>query len=402
LRLLWVVFCLLSLLEATSINTKIEKSKEKLSKVEEKKSATSAKLSEIVSSIKKAKNDSILYDKRIAKLAKQKDQNQDLYQKSKVKLNEYNRLHRETDREIKRKNMHFLSLLSNQFGVVFAMQKVEKNTKKSIIYKEIYQHYKSQNIKELQELKAEIAKWRNKQNEISNKRKSIQTTMRKIENQHKEYKKEKQNKKRLLAKLASDEEIYRKKLKAILDQQGSLRGTLAKLNILQAKEVEKARKEELARNQALKSKKYKGYKSSSKLSYYKTNVTRYRGAKTISPIKGAKVVKRFGSYTDPIYKIQIFNDSITLKAPNQNAKVNSVLAGKVVYSGSNSMLGNVVVVSHNGKLHTIYAGLSQIAPTIRVGKRLSKGDVIGRVARKLIFQATKNAKHINPLRLIRI
>jgi septal ring factor EnvC (AmiA/AmiB activator) len=387
---------------ATSINTKIKSSKAKLNQVEKKKSATSAKLTEIVRSIKKAKSASKLYDKRIEKLSKQKDQNALLYKKSKVKLNEYNKLYRETDREIKRKNMRFLSLLSNQFGVIFAMQKVDKNTKKSIIYKEIYQHYKVQNIKELKELKAEIAKWRSKQKAISNKRKTLKTTMKKIENQRKEYKKEKANKKRLLSKLASDEEVYRKRLQVIVDQQGSLRGTLAKLNILKAKEVAKARKEEIARRNALRSKKYKKYKGSDKLSYYKTNVTTYRGAKTIPPIQNATVVKKFGSYTDPIYKIKIFNDSITLKSANSNAKVSSVLSGKVVYSGRNSMLGNVVVVAHNGKLHTIYAGLSQIAPTIRVGKRLGKGDVIGRVARKLIFQATKNSKHINPLRLIRI
>lgn len=396
-------FLILSLLSLSvayaNIDNKIEKSKEKLTQVEKKKSATSAKLSEIVNSIKKAKNESKLYDQRIDKLSKQKDTNEILYKKSKVKLNEYNRLYRQTDKEIKRKHMRFLSLLSNQFGVVFAMQKIAKNTQKSTIYKEIYQHYKVQNIKELKDLKAEIAKWQKKQGEITKKRKDIRYTMRKIENQRKEYKKEKQNKKKLLKRLATDEELYRKKLQAIMDQQGSLRGTLARLNILQKKEVEKARKEELARSKALKT---KNYKSSNKLSYYKTNVTKYRGAKTIPPIKNATVVKRFGSYTDPIYKIKIFNDSITLKSANRNAKVSSVLSGKVVFSGSNSMLGNVVVVAHSNKLHTIYAGLSKIAPTIRVGKKVSKGYVIGRVARKLIFQATKNSKHINPLRLIRI
>ncbi|MBN2825794.1 MAG: peptidoglycan DD-metalloendopeptidase family protein [Campylobacterales bacterium] len=402
MRILFSLCFALTLSFASNLNTKIKDSKNQLNQVEQTKSATSAKLSEIVKSINKAKSESKLYDKRIEKLSKEKNQNEVLYNKSKVKLNEYNKLYRDTDREIKHKNMRFLSLLSNQFGVIFAMQKVKKNTKKSIIYKEIYEHYKVQNIKELQELKAEIGKWQKKQNEITQKRKDIRYTMSKIENQRKEYKKEKQNKQKLLTKLAQDEELYRKKLQGIIDKQSSLRSTLAKLNILQAKEVEKARAEEIARSKALKTKQYKDYKSSTKSSYYKTNVTSYRGRKTISPISGAKVVKRFGTHIDPIYKIQIFNDSITLKAPNKDSKVSSVLSGKVVYSGSNSMLGNVVVVAHDQKLHTIYAGLSHIAPTIRVGKHLSKGDVIGRVVSKLIFQATKNSKHINPLHLIRI
>ena len=66
------------------------------------------------------------------------------------------------------------------------------------------------------------------------------------------------------------------------------------------------------------------------------------------------------------------------------------------------MLGKVVVVAHSGKMHTVYAGLSKIAPTIRVGKKIKKGYVVGKVRRKLVFQATKNSKHINPLRLIRL
>jgi len=76
--------------------------------------------------------------------------------------------------------------------------------------------------------------------------------------------------------------------------------------------------------------------------------------------------------------------------------------GKVVFAGKSSMLGKVVVVSHSHKMHTVYAGLSKIAPTIHVGSKIKKGYVVGKVSEKLIFQATKNSKHINPLKLIKI
>ena len=66
------------------------------------------------------------------------------------------------------------------------------------------------------------------------------------------------------------------------------------------------------------------------------------------------------------------------------------------------MLGKVVVVAHGGKMHTVYAGLSKIAPNLRKGSRIQKGYVIGKISRKLIFEATKNSKHINPTKLIRI
>ncbi len=113
-------------------------------------------------------------------------------------------------------------------------------------------------------------------------------------------------------------------------------------------------------------------------------------------------MKKFGTYVDPVYNIKIFNESITLKAPSRNAKVQNVLNGKVVFAGSSSMLGKVVVVSHSGKLHTVYAGLSKIAPNVKKGSKIKKGYVIGKVNRKLIFEATKNSKHINPLKLIKI
>ena len=87
---------------------------------------------------------------------------------------------------------------------------------------------------------------------------------------------------------------------------------------------------------------------------------------------------------------------------SSNTKVQNVLNGKVVFAGKSSMLGKVVVVAHSGKIHTVYAGLSKIAPNIKTGRKIKKGYVIGKVSSKLMFQATKNSKHINPLKLIRI
>ncbi len=392
---------ILSLLSGANINHQIKSSNQKLNIIKKDKNKTSAKLSEVVNSIKKANKDKAIFDIKIDRLAREKKQNRVLYKKSKVKLNRYNKLYRDTDREIKKRRLEFLSLLSNQFGVVFAMEQLDKNSQKSVIYREIYKYYKAENIKEIEDLKSQINKWKNKKWEIVKKRKDIQHTMRSIENKKKEYREAKINKTKLLKKLAIDEAIYRKKLERIIDKQSSLRTTLANLNILHKKSVVNARAEELRRKKRIRSKN-RNHKTNTKLSYYKNNVTKYRGSKTISPINNARVIKRFGTYTDPIYKIKIFNDSITLKAPRRGSIVKSVLDGKVVYSGKSSMLGNVVVVSHKNKVHTIYAGLANIIPSIRVGKYIKKGATLGTVTSKLIFQATKNSKHINPMRLIRL
>jgi len=129
----------------------------------------------------------------------------------------------------------------------------------------------------------------------------------------------------------------------------------------------------------------------------------YRGGKTISPLKGSRLIKKFGTYIDPIYKFKIFNKSITLKAPYAGSKVRSILKGKVVFAeNSGGMLGKVVIVEHSKGIHTIYAKLSRLAPGIHVGKQLSRGTTIGKVDKSLMFEVTKNNKHINPLKLIRL
>ena len=114
------------------------------------------------------------------------------------------------------------------------------------------------------------------------------------------------------------------------------------------------------------------------------------------------MIKKFGTYVDPVYKIKIYNESITLQAPQEDAKVQNVLNGQIVYAGESSMLGKVVVVEHSGRMHTVYAGLSKIAPNIVKGRKIKQGYVVGKVNSKLVFQATKDSKHIDPLRLISI
>jgi len=180
----------------------------------------------------------------------------------------------------------------------------------------------------------------------------------------------------------------------------------AEADLKKAKTREERKKARLAAA-AAKKEQQKVYKESEKVrqvnsSYKKSKTYAYRGGKTISPLPGAKLVKKFGTYVDPVYKIKIFNESITLKSPVANSKVQNILNGKVVFAGKSSMLGKVVVVSHSKKIHTVYAGLSKIAPTIKVGSKIQKGYVVGKVNEKLIFQATKDSKHINPLRLIKI
>ncbi|XPV54919.1 MAG: peptidoglycan DD-metalloendopeptidase family protein [Halarcobacter ebronensis] len=77
--------------------------------------------------------------------------------------------------------------------------------------------------------------------------------------------------------------------------------------------------------------------------------------------------------------------------------------GKIVYAKKDAgMLENVVIVQHRNGLHTIYSHLDQISPSLKVGRWIKKGYVVGRVNNTLTFQATKNEMHINPKDLFKI
>ena len=136
-------------------------------------------------------------------------------------------------------------------------------------------------------------------------------------------------------------------------------------------------------------------------SYQAQKTKRYRGSKTIAPLDNYTITKKYGTYTDPIYGIKIFNESISMKSKYPNAKVKTVFNGKVIYAAKTAVLKNIVIVEHKNGLHTIYANLSQISPNTKKGKKIKKGYTIGRVKDELIFEVTQKSYHINPIRLLR-
>lgn len=451
---LFLCFVTVGLLQGASTTKKINESKKNLSAVSDQKKKASSHLNQIAKNIKSAEKDIVYLEKKINELEIDQEKTEKKYEVLKGELvkseNDFNQISQELDQ----KEKDFIRLLSEQFSIVFAMEQAHEPTRESILTQEVYKAYKKHNSMVLSELKTEIMGLRkNKQNKMAlrNKTKAeIESIVKKRES----FTQKKLVKEKLRKKLEADEEKYNTELATIEDKQNSLRATLSKLNILQAQEVEAARKaaaqrreamrlakeeqrrirkeKELARANASKAKEAlriaktkedkekarlasiaadkaekKVYKESEKVrqvnsSYTQSQTYAYKGNKTISPLPGARLIKKYGTYVDPIYKIKIFNESITLQSSSSNAKVQNVLNGKVVFAGKSSMLGKVVVVAHSGKMHTVYAGLSKIAPTIHVGSKIQRGYVVGKVASKLMFQATKNSKHINPLKLISI
>ncbi|WP_169784198.1 murein hydrolase activator EnvC family protein [Campylobacter curvus] len=211
------------------------------------------------------------------------------------------------------------------------------------------------------------------------------------------------NQKSAINNLKRDKEIYTKKLAKLQAQQDELRKTLEQLAIMQKREdaaAQEARRKAEQKTAGGKSKNEGSGVKQMGSSYQTSSVKRYTGAKTIAPLEGFSVKQKFGNYVDPIYNIKIFNESVVLRSNTPDAKVKSVLNGKVVFAKQTPMLDNVVIVENDNGIHTIYAHLSQIAPTIKVGSMVQKGYVIGRVRNDLTFEVTQKNYHIDPLELI--
>jgi len=435
--LLILIFIMTDTIWASSTTEKkIKKSVVSLDKSMKKQKKMSSQLEKIAKDIDRTNRENIELNKKLQKLSAEFSKNENVYQMSKKELSKYDKHLKEINRKIREKHKKFIKTLADQASIVYAMGQSHEPTRKSIVLDEAYKLLKKQNSKDLELLKRQIKEKREKKRKIASKRKMVKDKINKISKKRNEYKRERESKHKLLKQLAVNEDRYQAKLKKTLDAQNALRSTLADLNIIQKKEVEEERRIAAAQKAAILAErkrkkaerrkrrearakarkegkkvvyntKIKSTPSNRKVrkigsSYHKSKIYAYHGGKTISPLSNARVVKRFGSYIDPVYKIHIFNTSVTLKSRTSNAKVKNVLNGKVVFAGHTSMLGQVVVVSHSGKMHTVYAGLSKIAPSISKGRRIKKGYVIGKVSRKLIFEATKNTKHINPMSLIRL
>ena len=199
-------------------------------------------------------------------------------------------------------------------------------------------------------------------------------------------------KKKSLKSLDFERSAYLKKLNRIKKEQNLLGLTLKKLNITK---VEKDKTIIHSTPNTDTTVRQIGS------SYQASKMVKYRGPKTIAPLEGYTIAQKFGTYTDPIYKMKIFNESVILRSNSKNVRVKNVLDGKVIYADKTSMLESVVIVKNRDNIHTIFAHLSKIAPTIKVGKKVPKGYILGRVKRELTFEVTQNEKHINPMGLIK-
>lgn len=213
----------------------------------------------------------------------------------------------------------------------------------------------------------------------------------------------------LINKMSSELQSYDNELKRLDKERTGIQKILVDLNILKKKELqeqERKRKELLAQKKADSAPKKSPNLTIAPLevrqigsSYRNVRTAKYNGAKTIAPLKNYTILTKYGPYFDPVYKMRVFNEFITLGVKSRSG-VLAVLDGKVVFAKSTPVLKKVVILEHKNGIHTIYSYLDEIPRNISVNARVKKGATIAFVGEKLHFEVTQRDKHIDPLQLI--
>ena len=432
-----ILFLGTSLIFASNIDKKIQQNKQILNTTTKKEETTNLKIKELADKIESQNSNITGLEKEIKQINEDIEQHQKLLEDSKSRLDELKSKSTKLIEEKTSNEEQIVDTIIEEFSISIALKLASENSLQELIDNEIYTLLS-------QHSKDKVTKLNSSYNLLSTNTKTNQKDIEKlssyIENRQKTKEKLTSLKEKHSSSLVSLEEqhkSYQEELNKVVKQQESLKSLLAELNILkQEEERKRAQEEEDKRRklQALLGKKNANQKEDDEPAFEDSGdiqtsdvrnqkyakslnldvrkigsstdgikIARYSGSKTIAPLKSFKVVKNFGTYYDPIYKIKLFNESIVLKSSEPQAKVVAVLNGKVVYAKKNAgMLENVVIIQHENGIHTIYSHLDEISPTLVVGKWIKQGYVVGRVDDSLMFQVTKDSSHIDPKELFKI
>ncbi len=130
--------------------------------------------------------------------------------------------------------------------------------------------------------------------------------------------------------------------------------------------------------------------------------TAYRGKGTMAwPLPSSRTItSNYGWRIHPILKQKRIHTGIDIAAP-QGTKIVAAAEGKVIYVGTMTANGKVVIIDHGGGIQTLYAHLSKYS--VSVGQEVKEGDKVGEVGQTgwatgphLHFEVRKNGAHVSP------
>ncbi|SFP23520.1 murein hydrolase activator EnvC family protein [Hydrogenimonas thermophila] len=403
MRILFLLFLSISLIYASSIDVKIASSKKKLRETKNSYAYMDKKLAGIAKEIKKNESELKKLDRILKDLDSEIERSSKILSSSEERLKKIQKELKILEEKKRAQENQFAKMIANSYILEYIKKDKGLQSPDDVIENEVLEVLIHKSTEQIGNMEKSLLQTINKKEQLDSEAQKLISMIDRLKSKKDYAAKEKKRKTELLSLLETEKKKYQQRLERLQKEERDLRNTLARLNIIKREEIERRKKQSLAsknRKKIDRGNKLKVRKIGS--SFQKHAIGRYRGPKTISPVGKAKVVKKFGVYTDPVYKIKIFNESITLKPYKKNAKVKNVLNGRVVFAKDTPVLGKVVIVEHKNNLHTIYAKIDKIAPTIKEGKKIKKGYVIGRIKKELMFEVTQKNRHINPLELINL
>lgn len=148
------------------------------------------------------------------------------------------------------------------------------------------------------------------------------------------------------------------------------------------------------------------FKHDGYVDYYDSNGKSLRKALLISPLKFRYISSYFSKRRlHPILRIYRPHLGVDYAAPT-GTPVSAAGGGTVVFAGYKGQNGKIVRIRHGGGFETYYGHLSRIPKKIKMGTKVSQGDIIGYVGSTglstgphLDYRIKLNGKSVNPLKI---
>lgn len=406
MRFLFLFFVSFVLLFAKiNTDTAIKKTNSKLHSYSKNYANINKKMAKTANEILKQKHSVVKQNRYLKKLEKELLSKENFYQKNLKKLEKLKTTQSTLKSEQNSLEEKLVFVIAKSVSLSIILDEAYAKNENSLIELEVLNAMLQKSKKRATILSENFSKNSKNIENLKQQRSSLELEISTIETKKRELLQTKERHKKDILKLTKAKKSYKRELKNLLKRQSSLKKTLTSLNLLKIDEIKRAKREK-ERKAAFKKEKIILNEKLPKVkkhgsSYQAVRTKKYKGKKTIAPLDNYTITKKYGTYTDPIYGIKIFNESISLTPKQNNAKVKTVFNGKVIYADKTAVLNNIVIVEHKNGLNTVYANLSQIAPNIRKGIKIKKGYTIGRVKDELIFEVTQKSYHINPIRLFK-
>lgn len=112
--------------------------------------------------------------------------------------------------------------------------------------------------------------------------------------------------------------------------------------------------------------------------YYTPEGKNLRKAFLRSPLEFSRVTSGFGGRMHPIHNTWRQHTGVDYGAPS-GTRIRATSDGVVDFAGRQGGYGNLVVIRHQGRFSTLYAHMSNFAPGVKKGSRVSQGEIIGYV-----------------------